>query len=65
MWNEDDRDFTPDAAAPTLLDRHAVSAAGYLLMAGMWLEDQSCGIRRNSRITRHGDTHSAGRDPKR
>jgi hypothetical protein len=64
MWNEDDRDFAR-AAAPTSLDRHAVNAAGYLLMAGMWLEHQARGIRRTSKLVRQGDKRSEGPDPKR
>jgi hypothetical protein len=64
MRNEDDRDVTL-ASAPASLDRHAVNAAGYLLMAGMWLEQQARGFRRKSRIARHGDPRSARPNPNR
>jgi hypothetical protein len=44
MWNQDNLTFTPEAAR-SALDRHAVNVAGYLLVAGIWLEHQARGIR--------------------
>jgi hypothetical protein len=48
MLNLDNPNLRSDSAR-SALDRHAVNVAGYLLMAGMWLEHRAREIWENPR----------------
>jgi len=52
MWNQDNPNLRSDSAR-SALDRQAVNVAGYLLMAGMWLEHRAREIWKNPRDARN------------